>query len=93
MTEVSNTQNLNAHYSTSAKVARPERVVVSAPSAIPTNHLFNDSDANKRMETICNDIYVDTKKEKSSEGRNFAKIFGLGTAGIVGVLGICRFFK
>lgn len=93
MTEVHNSQNLNAHYSTSSKVERPKIVAVTAPDKLPTANLFNDVSANKRMETICNDIYVDTKKEEGKEGRNFIKYFGGGVAAVLGFLGLRTLFK
>ena len=59
MAEISNTQNLNAHYSTNAKVQRPARPVAYAPNSLPKPHLINDTDANNRMKAINQDIYID----------------------------------
>lgn len=93
MPEISNTQNLNAHYSTNSKVERPEHAVAQAPGTIPNGYKFNDRVANKKMQTICNDIYVDTKSEQSSDGKKFVKVFGIGTAGILGIIGLRNLFK
>ena len=93
MSEINNTQNLNAHYSNNSKVVRPKKVVVEAPNSIPENHLFNDISANKKMENICNDIYVETKKEVNRPENNFIKYFAGGTAAILGFLGLRKLFK
>ena len=93
MSDISNTQNLNAHYTDKTKVVRPEHFVVEAPNTIPSHKIYDDFSANKKMKTICNDIYVGTQKEKKSESKNFAKICGAGLIGILGFLGIRKLFK
>ena len=93
MTEISSTQNLNAHYSDKKKVARPENFVVDAPNSVPTNKIYDDVSANKRMKSICNDIYEGAKKEQNKEGTNFIKYFGLALIAILGFLGIKKLFK
>ena len=93
MTEISSTQNLNAHYSDKKKVARPENFVVDAPNSVPTNKIYDDVSANKRMKSICNDIYQGAKKEQKRDSNNFVKYCGLGLAGVLGFLGIKKLFK
>ena len=85
MAEISNTQNLNAHYSTNAKVQRPARPVDYAPNSLPKPHLFNDTDANNRMKAINQDIYIDSKKEENRAGFNFIKIFGAFVLAILAI--------
>ena len=79
------TQNLNAHYSTNAKVQRPSRPVATAPASLPKPHLFNDKDANNRMKAINQDIYIDSKKEENRAGFNFIKIFGAFVLAILAI--------
>ena len=52
MAEVNNKQNLNAHYSTSVKVKRPERPIANPPKTLTKAHLFDDNDANNRLKII-----------------------------------------
>lgn len=94
MTEITNTQqNLNAHYSDTTKVSRLENFVVDAPNSVPTNKIYDDVSANKRMQSICNDIYEGAKKEQKKESNNFIKYCGIGIAGILGFLGLKKLFK
>lgn len=93
MPEISNFQNLNAYYSTETKIPRPENVVVNAPNNLPTAHLFNDKDANKRLESINKDIYVSYKEEEKRETKNFIKFFAGFVIGILTLLGIKKLFK
>lgn len=93
MTTVNDSQNLNAHYAATNKVKRPDKVVVQAPEKIPTNRLFSDVSANKKMEAICNDIYVDTKKEERKEGKNFTKYFVGIVLAIIALMGLKKLFK
>lgn len=93
MSEISNNQNLNSHYTTNAKAVRPIKTVVSAPEVLPKTHLFDDKKANQRMYSINNDIYQDYKKEKVKENKNIVKNSIVAGAGILGVLGLVKFFK
>ncbi len=93
MTEISNSQKLNAYYSDTTKVSRPENFVAEAPNSIPTRKIYNDREAGKKMQAICNDIYEGAKNEQKKEGNNFIKYCGIGIAGLLGILGIKRLFK
>jgi len=75
MEEVSNTQNLNAHYTNSPKVAKPKRVVVSGPNNVPTYHLYSDAEANARLETLNNDVYEAVKRTPKKDKKKFLGIF------------------
>ena len=88
MVEVSNNQNLNAHYTTNAKVIRPERPVANPPAILTKPHLFDDKDANNRLKMINQDIYKDSKKEENKYGIKFLKIFGGIIAAILLIKGI-----
>lgn len=93
MTEVSNNNNLSAHYSANPKVNRPTGIVATAPVELPKMHLFNDKDANIRMNAINQDIYQDSKKEEKRYGRQFIKVFGACVLAIMAFIGLKRFFK
>ena len=88
-----NSQNLNAHYTTNVKVSRPENPVAIPPQALPTQHLYNDIDAKRRMNSINQDVYDSYKKEEKRDGNNFLKIFGISSATVLGVLGLKELFK
>ena len=76
MSEIPETQNLNAHYTTNAKIVRPTNVVVSGPENIPRAHVYNDIDANKRLNAINQDIYVDSQKvPKKQKKKKFLGLF------------------
>ncbi|MBQ7764484.1 hypothetical protein IJ384_03830 [bacterium] len=93
MSEINNTQNLNAHYSTNAKVQRPPKKAVTAPNTLPTMHLYNDRDANKRIKALNQDIYNDSKIEEKRNAFNFAKVFGGIVLAILAILGLKKVFK
>ena len=42
----------NSYYTSNPKVERPPREVVQAPAAIPVQHVFNDRDAQAKMDKI-----------------------------------------
>lgn len=76
MAEIQEAQNLNAHYTTNAKVVRPKNVVVSGPENIPRAHVYNDIDANNRLNAINNDIFVDSQKiPKKQNKKKFLGLF------------------
>lgn len=85
--------NLEAHYSTSSKVKRSKRITVVAPDNIPTTHLFNHVDADKKMKAINNDIYAGTKQAKSSSVKNFVKWFCGFVLLVLGIIGIKKLFR
>ena len=74
MNEISQTQNLNAHYTTEPKVKRQEHVVVTGPETIPTRHVYSDREANKKLEKLNNDIYIAVQNEPKPKKKKF---FGL----------------
>ena len=88
MTEVHNNQNLNAHYSTKAKVQRPERPIANPPATLSKPHLFDDKDANNRLKMIDRDIYCDSKKEENKAGIKFLRIFGVCVGVILIIKGL-----
>ena len=76
MSEISESQNLNAHYTTNSKIVRPAHVVVSGPENIPHVHLYNDADANNRLNAINQDIFEDSKKvPKKAKKKKFLGLF------------------
>ena len=94
MSEInSNQYNLNAHYSTQAKIEIPERVVVSGPALLPRQHVYNDKDAKRRMRAINEDIYQHSKSVKNNSDKGFIKAF-LGIVFVIlAALGIKKLFK
>jgi len=76
MPEISESQNLNAHYTTNAKIVRPSNVVASGPENIPKVHLYNDADANNRLKAINKDIFVDSQKiPRQTKNKKFLGLF------------------
>lgn len=87
-------QNLDAHYSTTSKVAKPEtKVIVEGPPYVQNKPVFSDKEANKRIRELDKDIYQQYKKEKKSECRKFWIVFGGSIAVILGVIGITKGIK
>lgn len=93
MTEISNNQNLNSHYSSSTKTNRPSCIVVSGPTSLPKSYSFNDKEANNKLRAINQDIYLDSQKEENKSGIKFIKVFGGLIAAILAVKGIKSLFK
>ena len=91
--DMANGYNIEAHYSTNPKVTKTARAVVNAPNSLPTYHLYNDIDANKRLAHINNDVYVESKRFQKNEQRNFTKIFLGIVAVILATLGIKKLIK
>ena len=75
MSQVTQNQNLNAHYSANTKVKRPANIVANAPSTLPNNKMpYYDSEATKRMQSINESIYNDYKAEKQKVPRVYGQI-------------------
>ena len=92
MTEITS-NNLNAHYSSQAKVERNENPVAVPPQVLPSTHVYNDIDAGKRLEIINNDIYEGTQSEKGKPVKKFwGKYLGF-VAIILGIIGAKKLFK
>lgn len=85
--------NLNAHYTSSSKVERPNRIAASAPAALPSVKMFNNIDADKKMKAINNDIYHGSKREKNSSVKNFIKWFGAFVLLVLGICGVKKLFR
>lgn len=75
MEGITQTQNLEAHYSTSSKVEKPKRVVVEGPKTIPTNHIYTDKEANERLAAINNDVYESVQNTPKKNKKKFLGIF------------------
>ena len=76
MEEIKSTQNLNAHYTTSSKVEKPQRVVVKGPDNIPKYHLYTDKEANERLYALETDVYEAIQKTPKKKNKNkFLGIF------------------
>lgn len=76
MNEISQAQNLNAHYTTAPKVEKPKHVVVDGPENIPTRHIYSDKEANAKLEALNNDVFVAVQKEpKPAKKKKFLGIF------------------
>ena len=93
MSEISNNQNLEAHYVKNPKVQRTVNSVVTAPQTVPHTRLFSDKDANSRMKMINHDIYQDSQKEKKRELLAFLKFLGGFAVFILGIKCIKHLFK
>ena len=75
MEGISQTQNIEAHYSTSDKVEKPKRVVVEGPKNIPTRHIYTDKEANEKLEAINKDVYESVQSTPKKAKKGFFGIF------------------
>lgn len=92
MTEITN-NNLQAHYSGNTKVNLVKKGVAEPPKELPNMHLYNDTDANKKLRAFNNEINEGCKKEKNKDFSLFLKTI-VGTAlAILALFGIKKFFK
>ena len=69
--KMTNSYNLNAHYTSNPKVEINQKMIVSAPNNLPARkHLFNDKDANNRMkmlnEVLGNEMALNAFKKANS---------------------------
>lgn len=93
---MTDSMNLTAHYTNSSKVVKPTRIAVSAPQTLPSQKVFDNKDAEKRLSQLNKDIYKDSKQAKRDPLKNFVKIFGgiiLLVLGIRGLKKISSIFK
>ena len=93
MAQITNNQNLNAHYTTETKVKRPSKTVANAPSSLPNNKMpYYDKDATKRMQNINESIYRDCQAEKKQKTSGAVKFVSATALTILGALGIKKLF-
>ncbi len=83
----------NSYYTSNPKAERPPREVVQAPMNIPVQHVFNDRDAQAKMDKINQDIYVKGEKERRREKVSMLTFIGGFTALVLAFIGIKRIFK
>lgn len=87
-------QNLDAHYSTTSKVTKPEaKVIVEGPPYLQSKPVFSDKEANKRIRELDKDVYQQYKNEKKSESRKFWSVFLASIVAILGIVGITKGIK
>lgn len=75
MDEISQTQNLNAHYTTVSKVKIPQHVVVEGPNNIPKRYVYTDKEANQKLTVLNNDVYESVSRVPKKEKKKFLGIF------------------
>lgn len=75
MNEIYQTQNLNAHYTTTPKIEKPKHVVVNGPENIPTRYIYSDKEANEKLEALNNDVYIAVQREPKPKKKKFLGIF------------------
>ena len=90
MTQISNV-NVNQQYN--IKTEPSKRVIVEGPQTLPRVHVFTDIDANKRFETINQELGIKTKKEKNKAFTNFWKVFGGIVLAVLAALGVKKILK
>ena len=83
----------NSYYTSNSKTERPRKQVVHAPDKIPVTHVFNDKDAQAKMDKINQDIYVKGEKEKKKEKVSMLTFIGGFTALVLAFIGIKRIFR
>ena len=64
MTEIKNTQNLDAHYTNKTKIERKPMVVKPPENLLPQVRLWDDEKANLRIKALNQDIYEKSKPKK-----------------------------
>ena len=90
MTQISNV-NVNQQYN--IKTEPSKRVIVEGPQTLPRVHVFTDIDANKRFETINQELGIKTKKEKNKAFTNFWKVFFGTILAILGFKGLQKLLR
>ena len=75
MDEITQTQNLNSHYTTVAKVTKPQHVVVNGPDNIPKHHTYTDKEANERLASLNQDVYESIQRTPKKNNKKFLGLF------------------
>lgn len=75
MDEINQTQNLNAHYTNTPKIQKPEHFVAVGPNNIPKYHTYTDKEANERLEALNNDVYEAVQRTPKKNKKKFLGIF------------------
>ena len=84
---------LEAHYTNQSKVTPNKGLIVSAPNTMPKMHLYDDNDANNRLNVLNNDIYQKTNEEKRKNKSKPIKAIAIISTCILGALGIKHLIK
>ncbi len=83
----------DSYYTSNPKAERPAKRVAQPPANIPATHVFNDRDAQAKMDKINQDIYVKGQKEKRKEKISMLAFIGGFTALVLAFIGLKRIFK
>ena len=92
MSQISNI-NINPHYSNNLKTEPSKNVIVEGPPIVPKVHVFTDTDAKRRFETINKELSIKTQKDKNKALINFWKVFGGIVLTILAAIGLKKIFK
>ena len=87
------TFNINSHYSNEPKAKLPDKPIVKGPDTVPEVHLYNDAIAKERFRKLDNDIFVMRKKEEKKPVKSFLKILTGTVLTITGFFLLKKFFK
>ena len=87
------TYNINAHYTNKPKVEKTARIVAEAPDTIPKMHLYNEIDARKRLQKISKDVCVLTQKEERKPVKNFILTIGALGLSCLAFIGLKKLFR
>ncbi len=83
----------NSYYTSNPKAEQPLREVIQAPVEIPVRHVFNDRDAQVKMNKLNQDIYIKGEKEKRKEKVSMLAFIGGFTAIALALVGLKGIFK
>ena len=93
MTQIPNNININQHYSSNPKVQKPKPVVVTGPQSLPSRHVFNDTEANRKIAEVNRELNQKSKREKAKNSRNFMIAFGGIVLTVLAALGLKRILR
>jgi hypothetical protein len=75
--------NLDAHYTNNPKVQRSEKVVSNMPAQLPKRFSFNEKEADRKIKSYNQDLFVKSKQEEQEPFRNFMKYFCIGVGSVL----------
>ena len=87
-----NSTNLDAHYTTETTV-KPRPFANSGPKVLTSQFVYSDSEANKKIANLNEDVYQKVEENKKKGGKTFAIVFSGLIATILAIISLKNIFK
>lgn len=84
--------NIQAHYSSEINAKKPTGIVTENLPYLPDRVVFSDTEANKKIKAIDNEVHRSAKKDQKKEAKKFWTVYLGIVAIILSIVGVNKLF-